>query len=68
MITGSTIEAEHGRLQDAPMPLIERLTFAGLEYAVASAKAYGMSRPGGFRRQGGLIELDPAAVERYRVC
>ena len=40
------------------MPSIKRLTFIGLEYAFAPAKAYGMSRGGGFRRQGGLVEVE----------
>ncbi|MBV8412611.1 MAG: hypothetical protein JOY64_33655, partial [Alphaproteobacteria bacterium] len=40
------------------MPSIERLTFIGLEYAFAPEKAYGMSRGGGFRRQGGLVEVE----------
>ena len=39
------------------MPQIERLTFIGLEYSFAPAKAYGMSRGGGFRRPGGLVEV-----------
>src|ERR1700754_330379 len=39
------------------MPVIKRLTFIGLEYAFAPEKAYGMSRGGGFRRQGGLVEV-----------
>ena len=43
------------------MPLIQRLTFTGLEYAFAPDKAYGMSRGGGFRRQGGLIEVETDA-------
>jgi D-galactarolactone cycloisomerase len=40
------------------MPSIKRLTFIGLEYAFAPEKAYGMSRGGGFRRQGGLVEVE----------
>jgi D-galactarolactone cycloisomerase len=43
------------------MPLIQRLAFTGLEYAFAPEKAYGMSRGGGFRRQGGLIEVETDA-------
>ena len=39
------------------MPTIQRLSFTGLEYAFEPSKAYGMSRGGGFRRQGGLIEV-----------
>ena len=46
------------------MPLIQRLTFTGLEYAFAPEKAYGMSRGGGFRRQGGLIEVETDAGVR----
>jgi D-galactarolactone cycloisomerase len=40
------------------MPTIKSLTFIGLEYAFAPQKAYGMSRGGGFRRQGGLVEVE----------
>jgi D-galactarolactone cycloisomerase len=40
------------------MPTIKSLTFIGLEYAFAPQKAYGMSRGGGFRRQGGLVEIE----------
>src|SRR5258708_16515837 len=40
------------------MPTIKRLSFIGLEYAFAPAKAYGMSRGGGHRRQGGLVEVE----------
>jgi D-galactarolactone cycloisomerase len=40
------------------MPTIRRLSFTGLEYAFAPQKAYGMSRGGGFRRQGGLVEVE----------
>ena len=40
------------------MPTIKRLSFIGLEYAFAPAKAYGMSRGGGHRRQGGLLEVE----------
>lgn len=40
------------------MPLIKNLAFTGLEYAFAPSKAYGMSRGGGFRRQGGLVEVE----------
>ncbi|ODT21509.1 MAG: hypothetical protein ABS35_17115 [Kaistia sp. SCN 65-12] len=40
------------------MPTIKRLSFTGLEYVFAPEKAYGMSRGGGFRRQGGLIEVE----------
>lgn len=36
---------------------IARLSFIGLEYAFAPEKAYGMSRGGGHRRQGGLVEV-----------
>ncbi len=43
------------------MPTIRRLSFIGLEYAFAPAKAYGMSRGGGFRRQGSLIEVETDA-------
>lgn len=64
MITGSTIEAERRRLHNDAVPLIERLTFTGLEYAFAPEKAYGMSRGGGFRRQGGLIEVETDAGVR----
>ena len=42
---------------DRAMPTIKRLSFIGLEYAFAPEKAYGMSRGGGFRRQGGLVEV-----------
>jgi D-galactarolactone cycloisomerase len=40
------------------MPTIKRLSFTGLEYTFAPEKAYGMSRGGGFRRQGGLVEVE----------
>ena len=40
------------------MPSIRRLTFIGLEYVFAPEKAYGMSRGGGNRRQGGLVEVE----------
>jgi D-galactarolactone cycloisomerase len=40
------------------MPTIRRLSFIGLEYAFAPEKAYGMSRGGGFKRQGGLVEIE----------
>jgi D-galactarolactone cycloisomerase len=40
------------------MPTIRRLTFIGLEYAFDPQKAYGMSRGGGHRRQGGLVEVE----------
>lgn len=40
------------------MPAIRRLSFIGLEYAFAPHKAYGMSRGGGHRRQGGLVEIE----------
>ncbi|MFO1162464.1 MAG: mandelate racemase/muconate lactonizing enzyme family protein [Reyranellaceae bacterium] len=40
------------------MPLIRRLSFIGLDYAFAPEKAYGMSRGGGHRRQGGLVEVE----------
>ena len=43
------------------MHTIRRLTFIGLEYAFAPEKAYGMSRGGGFRRQGGLVEVETDA-------
>jgi D-galactarolactone cycloisomerase len=43
------------------MPTIRRLSFIGLEYAFAPEKAYGMSRGGGFRRQGGLVEVETDA-------
>src|SRR5688500_20326918 len=43
------------------MPVIKRLTFIGLEYAFAPEKASGMSRGGGFRRQGGLVEVETDA-------
>ena len=43
------------------MPVIKRLSFIGLEYAFAPEKAYGMSRGGGFRRQGGLVEVETDA-------
>jgi len=43
------------------MPAIQRLTFIGLEYSFAPAKAYGMSRGGGNRRQGGLVEVETDA-------
>ena len=46
------------------MPTIKRLSFIGLEYAFAPAKAYGMSRGGGFRRQGGLVEVETDAGVR----
>jgi D-galactarolactone cycloisomerase len=40
------------------MPTVKRLSFIGLEYAFAPEKAYGMSRGGGNRRQGGLVEVE----------
>ena len=40
------------------MSKIARLSFIGLEYAFAPQKAYGMSRGGGNRRQGGLVEVE----------
>ena len=40
------------------MPTIKHLSFTGLEYVFAPEKAYGMSRGGGFRRQGGFIEVE----------
>ncbi len=40
------------------MPSIKRLSFTGLEYVFAPQKAYGMSRGGGNRRQGGFIEVE----------
>ena len=40
------------------MPTIRRLSFIGLEYVFAPEKAYGMSRGGGYRRQGGLVEVE----------
>lgn len=40
------------------MPTIRRLSFIGLEYVFAPEKAYGMSRGGGNRRQGGLVEIE----------
>lgn len=43
------------------MPIVKRLTFIGLEYAFAPEKAYGMSRGGGFERQGGLVEVETDA-------
>ena len=43
------------------MTTIKRLSFIGLEYAFAPEKAYGMSRGGGFRRQGGLVEIETDA-------
>ncbi|MFO1084319.1 MAG: mandelate racemase/muconate lactonizing enzyme family protein [Reyranellaceae bacterium] len=46
------------------MPLIKRLSFIGLEYAFAPEKAYGMSRGGGHRRQGGLVEVETDAGVR----
>ena len=46
------------------MPTIKRLSFIGLEYAFAPEKAYGMSRGGGFRRQGGLVEVETDAGVR----
>jgi D-galactarolactone cycloisomerase len=46
------------------MPTIKRLSFIGLEYSFAPAKAYGMSRGGGFRRQGGLVEVETDAGVR----
>jgi D-galactarolactone cycloisomerase len=39
-------------------PKIARLSFIGLEYTFAPQKAYGMSRGGGNRRQGGLVEIE----------
>jgi len=38
--------------------MIRRLSFTGLEYTFAADKAYGMSRGGGNRRQGGLVEIE----------
>ncbi|MBN9486655.1 MAG: mandelate racemase/muconate lactonizing enzyme family protein [Alphaproteobacteria bacterium] len=46
------------------MATIRRLSFIGLEYAFAPEKAYGMSRGGGFRRQGGLVEVETDAGVR----
>ncbi|HEY6980522.1 mandelate racemase/muconate lactonizing enzyme family protein [Reyranella sp.] len=43
------------------MSTIRHLSFIGLEYAFAPEKAYGMSRGGGFRRQGGLVEVETDA-------
>jgi len=43
------------------MTTIKRLSFIGLEYAFAPEKAYGMSRGGGFRRQGGLVDVETDA-------
>ena len=43
------------------MPTIKRLSFIGLEYSFAAHKAYGMARGGGFRRQGGLVEVETDA-------
>lgn len=43
------------------MPTIRRLSFIGLEYSFAAHKAYGMARGGGFRRQGGLVEVETDA-------
>ena len=43
------------------MPSIRSLSFIGLEYAFAPEKAYGMSRGGGFHRQGGLVEVETDA-------
>ena len=40
------------------MHTIRHLSFIGLEYAFAPEKAYGMSRGGGYRRQGGLVEVE----------
>jgi D-galactarolactone cycloisomerase len=40
------------------MPTIKRLSFIGLEYTFAPQKAYGMSRGGGFKRQGSLVEVE----------
>src|SRR4051794_32617642 len=40
------------------MPSIKRLTFIGLEYVFAPEKAFGMSRGGGNRRNGGLVEVE----------
>jgi len=40
------------------MPTIRRLGFVGLEYTFAADKAYGMSRGGGNRRNGGLVEVE----------
>jgi D-galactarolactone cycloisomerase len=40
------------------MPSIRRLSFIGLEYVFAPEKAYGMSRGGGHRRNGGLVEVE----------
>ena len=67
MISGSAIEAERTRRQDGAMPMIQRLSFIGLEYAFAPEKAYGMSRGGGYRRQGGLVEVETdQGVTRHR--
>jgi D-galactarolactone cycloisomerase len=52
------IDAECHPLHDREMPTIRRLSFTGLEYAFAPEKAYGMSRGGGHRRQGGLVEVE----------
>jgi D-galactarolactone cycloisomerase len=46
------------------MATIRRLSFIGLEYAFAPEKAYGMSRGGGSRRQGGLVEVETDAGVR----
>src|SRR4249920_2240312 len=46
------------------MSTIKRLSFIGLEYSFAPAKAYGMSRGGGFRRPGGLVEVETDAGVR----
>lgn len=40
------------------MPTIKRLSFTGLEYTFAPEKAYGMSRGGGSRRQGGFVAVE----------
>src|ERR1700755_191254 len=46
------------------MPTIKSLSFIGVESAFAPQKAYGMSRGGGFRRQGGLVEVETDAGVR----
>ncbi len=58
MLAGSGIEAERGRLQNDGMPLIQRLAFTDLEHVFVPEKAYGLSRGGGFRRQGGRTAKD----------
>ncbi|QQS12397.1 MAG: mandelate racemase/muconate lactonizing enzyme family protein [Rhodospirillales bacterium] len=40
------------------MPTIRRLSFTGLEFVLPPEKAYGMSRGGGHRRPGGLVEVE----------